>query len=502
MRPIELLFSRNVISRKRHLPQQEVFFLLRVTIPGYEKKVEIHWTGEEGFWHVLFAEYIGPSGRGAELWKAGTRFFTSEDTSFPGDLTFAVKLVAEGKEYWDDNGGANYRIDADSGILPRPGLSLVNADHHSFLEHDQKIFRISAAVDRNVRARAVGVRWSADGWRSYHDSPLEFVRNYWDRALDSNARNPNKYGCTMWRGRVRIDDAYRLDYSLFCDTPQGRIWDANGGDNYFAHRGLLRVLTLNLHCYQEADQETKFDRITRAIQELGIDIVCLQEVGENWNGGQGDWDSNAAKVLKDRLKERFHIHTDWAHQGFSNYREGVAILSRFPVLSKDAGYVSKSHDIYDINARKAVFLQLDVPFLGRLNVFSTHLSWMSGGFNEQFECLRSWAHHRHHENVAATLVCGDFNAKAGSSGYSQIVLSNEFEDMYLEASAPSVFEGVFRHRYDGWEHSLASDHRIDYIFKRRGSRLKPAAARELFTDSDYGRVSDHTGYLVEFEVAP
>ena len=39
-----------------------------------------------------------------------------------------------------------------------------------------------------------------------------------------------------------------------------------------------------------------------------------------------------------------------------------------------------------------------------------------------------------------------------------------------------------------------------YIFMQKHSSLQAVAARELFTNGDhYGRVSDHTGYCVEFE---
>jgi hypothetical protein len=34
---------------------------------------------------------------------------------------------------------------------------------------------------------------------------------------------------------------------------------------------------------------------------------------------------------------------------------------------------------------------------------------------------------------------------------------------------------------------------------RNGGCLRAIAAEELFTPARYGRVSDHTGYLVEFE---
>ncbi|MBW7886720.1 MAG: hypothetical protein H3C34_29645, partial [Caldilineaceae bacterium] len=45
------------------------------------------------------------------------------------------------------------------------------------------------------------------------------------------------------------------------------------------------------------------------------------------------------------------------------------------------------------------------------------------------------------------------------------------------------------------------DGRIDYIFVKRGSKLEPVAARRLFTETAYGRVSDHEGYLITFELA-
>jgi maltose 6'-phosphate phosphatase len=34
---------------------------------------------------------------------------------------------------------------------------------------------------------------------------------------------------------------------------------------------------------------------------------------------------------------------------------------------------------------------------------------------------------------------------------------------------------------------------------QKHSSLQAVAARELFTNGDYGRVSDHIGYCVEFE---
>ena len=114
--------------------------------------------------------------------------------------------------------------------------------------------------------------------------------------------------------------------------------------------------------------------------------------------------------------------------------------------------------------------------------------------------MRSWANEKHGGDIAATFLCGDFNIKAGSDGYQAVVRTREYEDQYLAATSHVVFETVFRNQSPNVERHLAPDGRIDFIFMQRNSSLHAVAARELFTDADYyGRVSDHTGYCVEFE---
>jgi maltose 6'-phosphate phosphatase len=169
-------------------------------------------------------------------------------------------------------------------------------------------------------------------------------------------------------------------------------------------------------------------------------------------------------------------------------------------LTTDAGYVSSSQTVHSINSRKVVMVQVNVPYIGLVNVFSAHLSWPTGGFLEQFERLRAWANQKHGGNVAATFLCGDFNIKAGSEAYQAVVHTREYEDQYLAATSQSVFEKIFRDYSSNIERHLATDGRIDFIFMQRNSSLQAVAAREMFTDTDhYGRVSDHTGYCVEFE---
>ena len=135
-----------------------------------------------------------------------------------------------------------------------------------------------------------------------------------------------------------------------------------------------------------------------------------------------------------------------------------------------------------------------------MNVYSVHLSWWDGGFREQFTALRGWAAWEHRADLAATLLCGDFNAPAGSQAYFFVAGQGEYEDQFLEATSAELFDRLFRKSWkEGLDHGLSANPRIDFIFKRKDSPLKILSARALFTDRDYGRVSDHCGYFMEFE---
>ena len=222
-------------------------------------------------------------------------------------------------------------------------------------------------------------------------------------------------------------------------------------------------------------------------------------MAEYWRDGEGDWESNAAKLINDRLTHPFHLHTDWSHLGFDKYREGVAILSRFPLSDHESRYVSASDNMYDIHSRKVVMAKVHVPYIGAINVFSAHLSWIEDGFEEQFNCLHEWATANKTEDVKATLLCGDFNITAGTAGYQLVVDSNHYDDQFLAANEQRAFDKIFRVNDPHWQALLADDYRIDYIFMDKISQLQVTSATVVFTEQDYGRVSDHCGYFMTFE---
>ena len=497
MEKIKLLYARNLITRKTG--QQDLSFLMLVENVAFDKIIDVAWAGEDGVWHTLPATYHSTIDGSKEYWIARTACALVPDETLPGNVEFALRYRVGGDEYWDNDHGQNYSIQADSGIVVADERPLLHIRFERGLADGQSVLPIVVAARRELQARSVTVHWSVDGWKTTHRTSCRFRRNYWDSEFLSNARNPNQYGCQIWATALKVDDAWRVQYRISCETRQQVLWDDNYGNGYAIQRWPLKVLILNLHCCQEEDQDFKLSQIAKAIEALEVDIVCLQEVAELWNNGHGNWQTNTARIINERLGSPYHLVTDWSHLGFDRYREGVAVLSRYPILQHRAKYVSSSQDPYCIHSRKVVMARIRVPYFGLLNVFSSHLSWWEDGFAEQFRNLRRWATAEHDELSAATMLCGDFNIKAGSKGYQLIVESKEYQDQYLSANSPKVFQQIFELGAAAWEHELDDDHRIDYIFLRKGSKLRVTSGRTVFTDQDYGRVSDHFGYLMSFE---
>ena len=499
MDKIQLLYVENVITRKKTGVRQTLSFFMLVANLSRDKRVDVVWAGEDGVWQTLPASYHSQIEHDKEYWQARIDFQLTPDKSLPGNIRFGLRYQASGAEYWDNNQGLNYSSEADSGVQVACAAPILNIGFANQLDDGQKNVPVTVAVNGFNDTDKVTVHWTTDNWRHSQKTSCHFKRNYWDKVALSNARNPNQYGAAIWKSWLRIGRAFRLQYCI-CVERNGQVfWDNNYGKNYSLRREPLKVLILNLHCYQEDNQDYKFSQIAKAIDELNADIVCFQEVAELWNDGAGDWKSNSAKIINDRLATPYHIHTDWSHLGFDKYREGVAILSKYPLLNQDARYVSDSHDVYSIHSRKVVTAQIKVPYIGRVNVFSVHLSWWEDGFAEQFQRLCAWAEAKQSAHVNATLLCGDFNIAAGSPGYHLVVDGHQYEDQYLAANSQGIFEKIFRVNDPHWQNYLSDDYRIDYIFLNKDSELRVCSAKVLFTGQDYGRVSDHCGYFMVFE---
>lgn len=295
----------------------------------------------------------------------------------------------------------------------------------------------------------------------------------------------------------------------------------------------LRVLTLNLHTYQELDTagvpESEltdelarqrieaygpiFDRIAHGISELDPDLICLQEVGE-WPAGNhdkpgalkfGSSDSNMVHQILSRLPDRRYSYTaDWSHLGWDVWLEGSAVLSKYPLNFTASRFVSSADTVphsNDWKSRNVPMAKLEAPGLGEISVFSVHTGWWDDPdepFQQQYRRLLEWVGDVS-ASSAVTILCGDFNVAAGSAGYEFMLEGSGFADQYALANPDGFLDATIGAGADGWEES-DDGQRIDYILMNDDSPLEVARARRVFTSGEFGLVSDHVGVFVEFRL--
>ena len=275
----------------------------------------------------------------------------------------------------------------------------------------------------------------------------------------------------------------------------------------------LSLLTLNLHTYQQHARDCPFSTmhqhereveiIVQAIAELRIDVICFQEVGEYMHDPitdpYGESPSNMAFRICRRLRQWklwYHVHQDWSHIGCFRWREGTAILSRYPLLHNHSAYVSADQRKDSYLSRNVTLSCVDVPCFGLLHIANVHLNWVEHGFFEEYARLGELIRSRFQFGSRGDLMVGDFNAPAGEDGYGRIVGNGEYVDQFYEAHPDRFCEPSFCGQIDGWRHGPAR--RVDYVFKRNGSPMQIQSMDVIFNGDFYPIVSDHFGYLARF----
>lgn len=278
----------------------------------------------------------------------------------------------------------------------------------------------------------------------------------------------------------------------------------------------LKVLTLNLHTYQEHNGDIwqilqehgrEVHLIAEAIVRERIDVICFQEVGEHLHDRvtypYGFSESNMAFRIQKRIHEMsgiyFNLFQDWSHIGFGCWREGTAILSRYPMHHCESPWVSWTKDTSQLASRRITMCYLEIPWFGLLHVVNTHMNCLEWGFKTDFDYLKHLIYQRDGHHLRGTLLAGDFNAPAGEDGYQHIVWNGEFIDQWHESNPHSFFEPTHLERINGWEHRGGA-RRIDFIFKHNRSSLRINDMRLIFNGYFYPVVSDHFGCLARFQL--
>lgn len=160
MKPIELLYAVNIISRKYKSIRQQLMFFMLLEHYDSHKQIDIIWCGEDGIWQTLPANYHSRIEPNLEYWQAQLQIRLTATQSLPGNIRFAVRYRYLGQEYWDNNHDLNYVIEADSGIKLFNGRLIQNIGFSEQRRKNQSFCRLqspSTNLCRPARSLYTGV---------------------------------------------------------------------------------------------------------------------------------------------------------------------------------------------------------------------------------------------------------------------------------------------------------------------------------------------------------
>ncbi len=268
----------------------------------------------------------------------------------------------------------------------------------------------------------------------------------------------------------------------------------------------MKLLTLNTHSWQEENQQQKLQVVAEAIIEQGCDVIALQEVNQHSLslaldnkilGNKQLHADNYGYLLQQKLAELGHDYQltwDFVHQSYQVYQEGLAFLTRLPIVAHQVIDLNDDYDETSWKHRRAV--KITVAYQQRnIDFYNCHCGWWHDP-----DSLFSDHLNRIMATVSSQLsfLLGDFNSPSHitDEGYAYAIESN-LKDCFVLAEDKDSGITVVKN-IDGWKQNSQAL-RLDYIFSNQEVKVK--THKVIFNDDFYPIVSDHFGVIAVVDLA-
>ncbi len=262
----------------------------------------------------------------------------------------------------------------------------------------------------------------------------------------------------------------------------------------------MNLLTLNCHSWQEENQLMKIKYLAQTIVENSYDVIALQEVSqaadEECVSGKIK-KNNYAFVLLEELKKlgitEYTLVWDLSHYITNGtYEEGVAILTKHPIMEEHSFFVSESKDVKN-NWKTRRIVGGTINYNNKpLSFYSCHMGWWHDEqepFKNQVDTLLQLVN-----RDQSFFLMGDFNNDAAleGEGYEYLIRNGLFDTYHL---ADDKDEGItVKGKISGWSDNK-QDLRIDLIVTNRP--VKVDYSKVIFNSRNKNVVSDHFGVEVK-----
>jgi maltose 6'-phosphate phosphatase len=364
---------------------------------------------------------------------------------------------------------------------------------------------IGSITDNDGEILAVEILWGDNSVTNL--TGKDFINILEKHSYSENANFTIKITATDDFGESSTDS-----FSIITDFPETSLTGIKETLFKTSDNEIL-ILTLNLHTYQESNQNLKLNLIADVIGKMDIDFVAFQECGQNISSDLIYGiirEDNMAYLISEVIEEKFNIQYDfvwnWAHYGWNVWEEGVAVLSKHLVLESESKYISTNTSTGNIESRKVIYAAYNVPEIGQINFFSAHTHWRTSETSEeqnnQIRNIKTMVNEKETLFTGSELlsiVCGDFNGNPTSTypwseGYYTLMETDDYKDSFLEIyndanTIPSL--SIYN--------TIGGDFpgRIDYIFMKNNSDFIIVDSQIIFKSDIVGTVSDHYGVLTK-----
>ena len=247
---------------------------------------------------------------------------------------------------------------------------------------------------------------------------------------------------------------------------------------------IMKILSLNLHCFKEDNRIEKLNKIINFIKEKEIDLCIFQEaaqeITQNKILGNIKTGNNAYYIGKN-LNYNVYFHP--IKIGFEILEEGLAFVSKYPINNPQFKTISKTKDFSTWHKRDYLSANIN-----GITFYNVHLGWdIAGeiGINQINNLLNET-----NKNQELIFLCGDFNYPDDSKEINYI--KQKYFSVSDLVNLKSLDNPTFHFSLDN--NLNKSNKMIDFIFTNKKIYIKKFQI-VFNTESEY--VSDHNGLFLE-----
>jgi len=362
-----------------------------------------------------------------------------------------------------------------------------------------------SATDADGKVKEITINWGDAKTSSFANNDFSQL------AINHTYAQPGDYDIIF----KATDDANDSTVQIVPVTVDFKETSLTGikQDMYKSAENEYLILTINLHTYQEPLQNEKFNLITDLIGMMDIDFIAFQECAQHKDAAITEGiirEDNMALEITNRLKAKYNADYNfvwgWAHYGWDVWEEGVAVMSKHPLLFNEDRYISTATGTNTITSRKVMFGAFQIPE-GEFHLYSAHTHWRTSvddeEQNRQIENIKSMVGENESWHFGAmSFVCGDFNGNPTSDypwseGYNNMVKDDVFQDTFFK-----IYPDANNKPAQAIYNTIGGDlpGRIDYIFMKKNTRLQVVDSQIIFTGDIIGKVSDHFGVMTKVKI--